>query len=85
MYLTETWKRALDHRKVVGVVYIDFQKAFDTVSHEILIYKLQAMGFSGGMLNWMVSYLKGRKQFAEVNGCLSQLSQLLVESHRDPC
>ena len=71
IYLTETWKAALDNRKVVGVVYIDFQKAFDTVSHEILIYKLQAMGFSGDLLKWMVSYLKDRKQFAEVNGCSS--------------
>ena len=72
IYLTETWKTALDNRKVVGVVYIDFQKAFDTVSHEILIYKLQAMGFSGDLLQWMVSYLEDRTQFAEVNGCSSQ-------------
>ena len=72
IYLTETWKAALDNRKVVGVVYIDFQQAFDTVSHEILIYKLQAMGFSGDLLKWMVSYLKDRKQFAEVNGFCSQ-------------
>lgn len=72
IYLTETWKAALDNRKVVGVVYIDFQKAFDTVSHEILIYKLLAMGFSGDLLKWMVSYLEDRKQFAEVNGCCSQ-------------
>ena len=72
IYLTETWKTALDNGKVVGVVYIDFQKAFDKVSHEILIYKLQAMGLSGDMLKWFVSYLKERKQFAVVNGSSSQ-------------
>ena len=71
-YLTETWKSALDNGNVVGVVYIDFQKAFDTVSHEILIYKLQAMGLSGDMLKWFISYLKDRRQFAVVNGCSSQ-------------
>lgn len=76
IYLTETWKAALDNRNVVGVVYIDFQKAFDTVSHEILIYKLQAKGFSGDLLKWMVIYLKDRKQFAEVNGCCSQTKQV---------
>ena len=50
IYLAETRKAALDKRKVVFVVYTDFQKAFDTVSHEILIYKLQAMGFRGNSL-----------------------------------
>ena len=58
IYLTETWKTAIDNRKVVGVVFIDFQKAFDTVSHNILIYKLQAMGLSGDVLKWLTSYLK---------------------------
>ena len=30
------------------------------------------MGFSGHLLQWMVSYFKDRKQFAEVTGCSSQ-------------
>ena len=72
IYLTETWKKAVDHGKVVGVVFVDFQKAFDTVSHSFLRYKLQAMGLTGSALNWMSSYLKDRKQFAVVNGCNSQ-------------
>ena len=70
--MTEIWKTAIDDRKVVGVVCIDFQKAFDTVSNDILIHKLQAMGLSGDILEWMTSYLKDRKQFAVVNGCSSQ-------------
>jgi len=32
------WKAALNNRKVVGLVYLDFQKAFNPVSQEILIY-----------------------------------------------
>ena len=72
IHLTETWKIALDNRQVVGVVFIDFQKAFDTVSHETLRYKLQAMGFNGNLLDWLTSYLKDRKQFASVNGYCSQ-------------
>ena len=72
IHLTETWKTALDNRQVVGVVFIDFQKAFDTVSHETLRYKLQAMGFNGNLLDWLTSYLKDRKQFASVNGYCSQ-------------
>ena len=84
IYLTETWKTALDNGKVVGVVYIDFQKAFDTVSHEILIYKLEAMGLSGDMLKWFVSYFKDRKQFAVVNGCSSQTKAVTCGVPQDP-
>lgn len=62
----------MDNRQVVGVVYIDFQKAFDTVSHTILRYKLEAIGITGDILTWMISYLTNRKQFAIVNGCTSQ-------------
>lgn len=69
IHLPGTWKQALDNRQVVGVVYIDFQKAFDTVSHTILTYKLEAIGITGDLLNWMISYLTNRKQFAIVNGC----------------
>ena len=31
IHLIETWKQTLDNSQVVGAVYIDFQKAFDTV------------------------------------------------------
>ena len=73
LYLTETWKINIDHGNVVGVIFIDFRKAFETVYHEVLFYKMQACGFYRNVLQWRVSYLKNRKQFVEPNGAKSQL------------
>ena len=51
----------------MGVVFIDFKKAFNCVSHPILDLKLRALGLSGSYLEWIRDYLKDRKQFAIVN------------------
>ena len=36
MRLTEKWKREIDDGKMVGVVFRDFERGFDTVPHEVL-------------------------------------------------
>ena len=53
----------------VGMVLLDLQKAFDTVDHEILCHKLEAMGIN--FTKWFRSYLGGRQQTVEVNGTMS--------------
>ncbi|KAJ7426024.1 RNA-directed DNA polymerase from mobile element jockey-like protein [Willisornis vidua] len=45
----------VDEGKVVGVVYLDFIKAFDTVSHIIFLEKLTARGLDRGTLCWVKS------------------------------
>ena len=71
-HLTETWRRALDSNLVVGVLFIDFQKAFDSISHKILICKLEHnYGIKGNLLAWAREYLSKRKQYTVVNGELS--------------
>ena len=57
-----------------GMVMIDLQKAFDTVDHQILCNKLQAMGVSN--IKWFQSYLTGRKQLVNVNGAESSLADI---------
>ena len=32
--MTEKWKQALDNGKVVGIIFVDFQKAFDSICHK---------------------------------------------------
>ena len=44
----------------VGMVFLDLQKAYDTVDHEILCNKLEAMGIN--FTKWFKSYLGGRQQ-----------------------
>ena len=54
IHLTETWRRAIDNKLVVGAVFIDFQKAFDCVSHSILLHKLEHnFGITGNILAWL--------------------------------
>ena len=44
------------------VVYLDFAKAFDTVPHVELLFKLRSYGISGHLWRWFQCYLSGRQQ-----------------------
>ncbi|XP_017929989.1 protein Wnt-4-like [Manacus vitellinus] len=50
---------AVDEEKAVDVVYPDFSKAFDTVSHSILLEELAAHGLDGCTLSWVKNWLDG--------------------------
>ena len=69
VHLSETWRTAIDANKVVAVAFVDFKKAFDCVSHAILLHKLNSQfGVQGTLLAWLTDYLTDRTQFSEVNG-----------------
>ncbi|RMC09659.1 hypothetical protein DUI87_13445 [Hirundo rustica rustica] len=61
----------VDVGKAVDVVYLDFSKAFDTVSHCILLEKLAAHGFDRSTLCWVKNCLDGQAQRVVVNGAAS--------------
>ena len=65
--------KSLDEGKYVFEIYIDLKKAFDTVQHQILLYKLQHYGIRGIALEWFDSYLSKRKQFVVTNGIQSDI------------
>ena len=50
-----------------GLVFLDIKKAFDTVSHDILIQKLEHYGIRGIANDLLNSYLRSRKQFVMVD------------------
>ena len=71
--LTEKWKKALDHGYKIGIIFVDFKKAFDTVEHTVLKFKLLAAGVSGKFHDWLISYISDRSQYVLMNGRRSGL------------
>ena len=63
--------RAMDDGCQVDTVYTDFSKAFDKISHQILIQKLCMIGVHGDLLRWIESYLRNRSQAVTVKGYCS--------------
>ena len=61
----------VDEGKAVDVVYLDFSKAFDTVSRSILPGKLAACGLDRYTLLWVSNWLEGYGQWVVVNGVKS--------------
>ena len=66
----------LDSGKTTDVVYLDFPKAFDSVSHPNLIQKLRDHGISGPLLNWFCDYLSSRKQRVVIDCVSSSLLEV---------
>ena len=58
----EMWTRWHDRGIPWDAVYTDFSKAFDSVPHERLLLKLNAIGIRGKVLQWIKSFLSDRKQ-----------------------
>ena len=63
--------RLINEGKAVDVIYLDFSKAFDTVSHSILLKKLAVCGLDRYTLGWVRNWLEGRAQRVVVNGVKS--------------
>ena len=64
-----------------GDIFIDLQKAFDTVDHTILLKKLAHYGIRGLANDWFKAYLNNRYQFVSING---YESNKLIMKHRVP-
>ena len=69
--LTEDIRKNLDNGNLGCGIFVDLQKAFDTVEHDILLAKLEHYGIRGMANNWFKSYLFNRKQFVSINGHIS--------------
>ncbi|CAM4572640.1 unnamed protein product [Lepidochelys kempii] len=62
---------SVDDGKAVDVLFLDFSKAFDTVSHSILASKLKKYGLDEWTIRWIESWLDCRAQRVVINGSMS--------------
>ena len=74
--ITENIRKALEDGNIGCGVFVDLQKAFDTVDHQILLAKLNHYGIRGVSNDWFKSYLSNRNQYVSINGYESGLAAL---------
>ena len=74
--ITENIRKALDDGNIGCGVFVDLQKAFDTVDHQILLAKLNHYGIRGVSNDWFKSYLSNRSQYVSINGYDSGLAAI---------
>ena len=64
-------REAMDKLMITCGVFVDLEKAFDTVNHSILLSKLDHYGIRGVANHWFASYLSDRHQTVSLNGTIS--------------
>jgi hypothetical protein len=64
--LTNVILNAWNSKEYVTGIFCDIAKAFDCISHELLLMKLQYYGVRGVILDWFKSYLQHRRQRVEL-------------------
>ncbi len=73
----DIWTQVLEDSQNLDAIYLDFQKAFDTVPHQRLLKKLSGYGIRGKVLEWIKAFLANRRQRVLVNGSASQWCPVL--------
>ena len=75
--ITEKIRQACDSGSFACGLFLDLQKAFDTVNHNIFLKKLEHYGSRGITTSWFQSYINDRMQFTTVNKCQSSKKYLV--------
>jgi ribonuclease P/MRP protein subunit RPP40 len=76
IHSTETWRSSLEKGENVAIASLDLSKAFDSIDHNILLIKLERLGFELSSIDLVINYLSSRMQAVKANGVLSDWLQI---------
>jgi len=71
--MTDDFRASLDNKDHCIAIAVDLSKAFDSISHSLLIYKLKAYGFTESAVNLIRSYLHDRLQRGKIGNNYSNM------------
>ena len=76
LHLIDKVTNGMDNSEHTLGIFLDFSKAFDSLDHNIILFKLNYYGIRGSYLEWFRSYLSNRKQYVSIDGAASTLLPL---------
>ena len=89
IFLTDNIRKSIDKGNLLGALFVDLSKAFDTLSHAILLGKLKSYGIKGIGLNWLKTIYLTENNFVRLMELNQNYIILSVEFPRgqfwDPC
>ena len=74
----EIWKKCLDMSGTIGTLLMDLSKAYDCISHDLLIAKIEAYEFHRNALKLVYSFLKNRMQRVKIGSTYSSAKQISI-------
>ena len=74
--LCDNIRKEMNNGKMVGAVFLDLSKAFDTIGHGVLLEKLYSYGVRGSELEWFKDYLFDRTQIVEIENTQSRETKI---------
>ena len=76
LHIVDYLNYEMDLKRTSINLYLDLSKAFDSLSHKILISKLKHHGICDIALKLMKSYLENRKQYVQFDTCTSDMKSI---------
>lgn len=70
------WKRAISADKKIGVVFLDYHRAFETIDKKVLIAKLEFYGFKRIVISWIQDYVNNRIQKVKYKNVVSEVQRV---------
>ena len=74
----DDWLEQINDNSLTGACLLDISKCSDSISHDILLKKLEMYGITGNELNWFSSYIRSRKQMVFFQQNCSDFQEIFI-------